>query len=122
MSEKFDLSIDSPVFVKMRSAFNVMLQNTFKAMQKKNVNEADINITLNINLKDFYISSIDRNVRAPIFEHKITSKMQVKDSVKGVESGIFEIKFNNDEQQYFLQECNEEQISMFEDEGESDVE
>lgn len=122
MNNTLDLNINSDAFERLKNSFNVVLKDTLKTMQKKEVSNADITIKLSISMCDMFFVGLDRTCKVPEFKHKITSKMQVEDKVDGRMGGCFELKLNEETGDYYLQEIKDGQTTMFDEEGNDNAE
>lgn len=122
MNNTLDLNIDSNAFEGLKRSFNAILKDTLETMGKKEVSNADITIKLSVDMQDFYFDELGRSAVVPIFEHKITSKMQVEDKISGKMGGNFELKQNAETGEYYLQKIKDGQTTMFDEEGKKNAE
>ncbi|MGN1133338.1 MAG: hypothetical protein ACI4RN_02670 [Oscillospiraceae bacterium] len=111
--KKMDLTLDSDAFIGLKNSFNAIIKETLKKMQKKDVETADITIKLSISYEDYASDVSDELIRMPRFEHKITSKMQVKSESIGCIPAGFELKYDEENDKYYLQEFKKAQLDMF---------
>lgn len=122
MTNTLDLNIDSNAFEGLKRSFNAILKDTLETMGKKEVSNADITIKLSVDMQDFYFAELGRSAVVPIFEHKITSKMQVEDKISGKMGGSFELKQNAVTGEYYLQKIENGQTTMFDKEEKENAE
>ena len=115
------LSIDSEVFDELRKQFDEVLQRTFANMETKNCDSADIGIRLSVDIVKYEELYREKGgvtqttlVRKPVFSHKITSAMKIKDSAEGIFCEDYELAHNGAE--FVLVPIKGGQTSLFEEE------
>ena len=77
-----DLSLNSEVFLALRASFDDMLKKVLQNMLEQKNDTAEINVKVKIKLEKSYINVTyedQREVITPIFQHKVTSMLQVKE-------------------------------------------
>lgn len=114
--DTMQLSLNSDAFEGMKMDFDTILDRTIRNMESKNANEATITLKLGISLtKVIELDDNENEVVKPAFKHDISSVMQVKDKKSGSLSGDYELKWNEEEKKYEIQQIKDSQLSIFDD-------
>ena len=117
-----DLSLNSEVFLALlalRASFDDMLKKVLQNMLEQKNDTAEINVKVKIKLqKKFFNNSYEdqREVITPIFQHKVTSMLQVKDEQSGSfngNNGKYELLWDDEREKYILTEMQVAQTSLF---------
>ena len=84
------LFITDEIFEEVRKNFNSVLMKTLHTMRSKGSDDGKVNLELKILLEhdtlefsSFAFGKETREYTNPIFEHKVTSSIQIKDEVTG---------------------------------------
>lgn len=107
------ITIGGQMFSQMRSDANVILQKLLKNMVDKQTNEGSMTIKIDVALRQEYIpippeerqdaGPETRRILKPVFEHKISSTMQVRDSANGrSQSDFMELEYDSETDAYIL--------------------
>ncbi len=114
-----DLSLNSEVFLALRASFDDMLKKVLQNMLEQKNDTAEINVKVKIKLQKSYINvsyEDQREVITPIFQHKVTSMLQVKDEQSGSfngNNGKYELLWDDEKEKYILTEMLIAQTSLF---------
>ncbi len=117
-----DLSLNSEVFLALlalRASFDDMLKKVLQNMLEQKNDTAEINVKVKIKLQKSYINvsyEDQREVITPIFQHKVTSMLQVKDEQSGSfngNNGKYELLWDDEREKYILTEMQVAQTSLF---------
>lgn len=114
-----DLSLNSEVFLALRASFDDMLKKVLQNMLEQKNDTAEINVKVKIKLEKSYINVTyedQREVITPIFQHKVTSMLQVKDEQSGSfngNNGKYELLWDDEREKYILTEMQIAQTSLF---------
>ena len=117
-----DLSLNSEVFLALlalRASFDDMLKKVLQNMLEQKNDTAEINVKVKIKLQKSYINvsyEDQREVITPIFQHKVTSMLQVKDEQSGSfngNNGKYELLWDDEREKYILTEMQIAQTSLF---------
>lgn len=107
-----ELRLDGESFEGLRKNFDKLLQNLIKNMRDTKSEEASISIKIDVKLLTEFIPNYDevegfvtggRDVKKPVFTHKITSAIQVKDDVNGIDNSGKELVWDDETKQWILQ-------------------
>lgn len=105
--KKLDFSSDTFQGVLRDASF--VLQRLLGNMVEKGATEGSMNIKLEVNLKEQYIPDYtpehekeERLVRKPVFAHKVTSTVQIKDEKKGNLDTEMELVLDEDSGEYIM--------------------
>lgn len=103
------LDFDSDTFQGMLRDSSFVLQRLLGNMIEKGATEGSMNIKLEVALKEQYIADCnperetkERLVRKPVFTHKVTSTVQIKDEKKGNLDTEMELRFDDDSGEYIM--------------------
>lgn len=110
------LSIDSDMFLSLRGNFDAVLEKVLQNMQEQKNDTAEINVKLKIELQKSYIDvsyNDQREIVKPVFTHKVTSVLQIKDEQSGSFGGKYELIWDNETEKYILTEIETGQTSLF---------
>lgn len=114
-----DLSLNSEVFLALRASFDDMLKKVLQNMLEQKNDTAEINVKVKIKLQKSYVNVTyedQREVITPIFQHKVTSMLQVKDEQSGSfngNNGKYELLWDDEREKYILTEMQIAQTSLF---------
>lgn len=114
-----DLSLNSEVFLALRASFDDMLKKVLQNMLEQKNDTAEINVKVKIKLQKSYVNVTyedQREVITPIFQHKVTSMLQVKDEQSGSfngNNGKYELLWDDEKEKYILTEMQIAQTSLF---------
>lgn len=114
-----DLSLNSEVFLALRASFDDMLKKVLQNMLEQKNDTAEINVKVKIKLQKSYINvSYEDQIEVitPIFQHKVTSMLQVKDEQSGSfngNNGKYELLWDDEREKYILTEMQIAQTSLF---------
>lgn len=105
--KKLDFSSDT--FQGMLRDASFVLQRLLGNMVEKGAKEGSLNIKLEVELKEQHIADYtpehegaERLARKPIFTHKVSSTVQIKDEKKGNLDTEMELIFNEDTGEYIM--------------------
>lgn len=124
-SNAFALTLESEAFNALKSDFNQVLRKTLMNMEKKESEQAELTIKLSIELvkdlaPDFEKSTsehrVERDIVKPMFSHKVSSLMKIKDEKSGVFSGDYEMIWDEEKNSYIMRPINHSQVSLFDEE------
>ena len=110
------LSINSDVFLSLRRNFDAILEKVLQSMQEQKNNTAEINVKLKIELEKSYINvsyNDQREITKPVFQHKVTSTLQVKNEESGCFNDAYELVWDDTTEKYILTEIKTGQTSLF---------
>lgn len=109
--EDFEKKLDfnSDTFQGMLQDASFVLQRLLGNMIEKGASEGSMNIKLEVDLKEQHIADYtsehekrERLARKPIFTHKVTSTVQIKDEKKGNLDTEMELRFDEDTGEYIM--------------------
>lgn len=105
--KKLDFSGDT--FQGMLRDASFVLQRLLGNMIEKGATEGSMNIKLEVDLKEQYIADYtpdheneERLIKKPVFTHKVTSTVQIKDEKKGNLDTEMELRFDDDSGEYIM--------------------
>ncbi len=111
-----DLSLNSKVFFALRCDFDKVLKDVLFNMQEQNHDTAEINVKVKINLEKSYVDvsyNHQRQIIRPVFNHKVTSLLQVKSEESGCFNEKYELVWDDTTEKYILTEIKTGQTSLF---------
>lgn len=88
----------------------------YKVCRNKKNNTAEINVKLKIELEKSYINvsyNDQREITKPVFQHKVTSTLQVKNEESGCFNEAYELVWDDTTEKYILTEIKTGQTSLF---------
>ncbi|MDF2686466.1 MAG: hypothetical protein K0S55_1648 [Clostridia bacterium] len=109
------LTINSEIFNKAREDFNTILQKTVEKMSLSNNTQADISMTMSIDIYDKYITDdgVLRDAYSkPIIEHKVSSVIKQKSEKKGLSDGEYILKWDDDSKFYIIKNVEDVQTNL----------
>lgn len=118
MKQVLTLATAGEAFEPFCNSFNGLLTRVLNEMERKDVEEARISITLDI-LQDRRIESYTDDEEAkeyiqPTFKHKMTSMMKIKDEASGMGGGDgYALEWDPTGQQWFMREVDDGQERMY---------
>lgn len=117
------INIQSEVFENLRKQFDEVLQRTLANMETKNCDSAEISVKLSVDIVKFEDLYREKDgammttlVKKPVFAHKVTSAMRIKDSAEGIFCEDYELVHNGLE--FVLVPIGSGQTSLFEEDEE----
>lgn len=119
------LSLQDDTFSNLKIGFDSILKQTIADMKEKNGDTADITLKLKITFEKKEIIGQDgtpEDVIVPRFEHKISSAIQVKNSIDGALIGDYSLQWDNEKFAFVLKKIkkvDDGQIT-FDDDDESE--
>ena len=127
-NEALTLNLNSEAFSSMKDDFNRVLKKTLANMQSKEGEVAEITMKLKITLEEDDVPDIyceegtgRRSIVKPIFNHKVSSVMQIKEEESGSMKGNYEIVYDTDKDEYIMRPIDDGQVtfadSMFTDDA-----
>lgn len=111
-----NLSMNSDVFLSLRSNFDEVLKKVLQSMLEQKNNTAEINVKLKIELEKSCINvsyNDQREIVKPKFQHKVTSTLQVKNEQSGCFNEAYELVWDDTTEKYILTEIKTGQTSLF---------
>lgn len=111
-----NLSMNSDVFLSLRSNFDEVLKKVLQSMLEQKNNTAEINVKLKIELEKSCINvsyNDQREIVKPKFQHKVTSTLQVKNEESGCFNEAYELVWDDTTEKYILTEIKTGQTSLF---------
>lgn len=110
----FELSLQDETFNALKSDFDMILKRTLTNMKEKEENEAEITIKLGIKLiEEIDKKDINRKIVKPMFEHKVSSILKIKDEKSGILKGDYELVWDSLLQNYVMRKIQDPQTSLF---------
>jgi len=123
--KKYPLSLNGDTFNALKADFDQQLRQLLTEMEKRESEEATINIKIAVSLqpdqtRDFEANGYDamRNIVKPSFKHEVSTVMQVKSKKSGSLGGNFELVWDRELCQYVMREIDNGQVTFFDDEEE----
>lgn len=116
-----ELSIEGVAFDGLRTDFDKIIKRTIANMQRRESSKADITVKLTINLEDVSVPDYDgpqgatRMAKTLKFDYKVSSSMQIKDEESGNLKGDYELRWNEELQDYVMVRIDNGQMDMFGD-------
>lgn len=117
---QYPISIDGSTFSGFKQDFDQMLRQLISEMEKRESEEATITAKMTVRLKpdqarDFKANGYGamRDIIKPMFEHKISSVMQVKAEKSGSLGGNYELVWDAEQHRYVMVEIDNGQQSLF---------
>lgn len=124
--KKYPLSLNGDTFNALKSDFDQQLRQLLAEMEKRESEEATINIKIAVSLqpdqaRDFEANGYDamRNIVKPSFKHEVSTVMQVKSKKSGSLGGNFELVWDRELCQYVMREIDNGQVTFFDKEEEA---
>lgn len=124
----FEVTPESEALSALKGDFNQVLVKTLANMKKKESEHAEITLKLTIDLTegtapDFENSTPDyqaeRDIVKPVFLHKVSSLIKIKDEKSGVFSGDYELVWDDEKDGFIIRTINNSQMSLFDNEEQS---
>lgn len=111
------LTLNADVFTALRNDFDKLLARTVGNMMIKHSDTASVTLRLDIDLIRRTMideSSPDgtREIIMPMFEHRISSVMQVKSEEKGKSDGSYEMAWDELRREYTMRPVINEQMTF----------
>ncbi len=121
----YPLSLNGDTFNALKSDFDQQLRQLLTEMEKRESEEATINIKIAVSLqpdqaRDFQANGYDamRDIVKPSFKHEVSTVMQVKSKKSGSLGGNFELVWDRELCQYVMREIDNGQVTLFDKEEE----
>ncbi|MCD8294914.1 MAG: hypothetical protein LUE27_06720 [Clostridia bacterium] len=113
------LSINNDMFAPLREQFDEMLNQTIANMMLKGTLEGSMSIKVNIGIVQDFVQTEDgtKEVLKPVFEHDISSLVQVKERAKGSTEDDYELVKNVTSDKWEVKRLSQ-QVSMFDNKEE----
>lgn len=116
-----NLTLEDETFEEPRQNFNRVLQRLFKSMIDSGSTDGSITMKIDVSMEQEYIPNYDpeidgesRKISKPVFKHKVTSTVTVKDEVSGSKNPQMELIWDEEKQMYVLAYIsNTDQRSIF---------
>lgn len=122
----YPLSLNGDTFNALKSDFDQQLRQLLTEMEKRESEEATINIKIAVSLqpdqaRDFQANGYDamRDIVKPSFKHEVSTVMQVKSKKSGSLGGNFELVWDRELCQYVMREIDNGQVTLFDKEEEA---
>lgn len=123
MDSTYTLSLNGETFNNLKMDFEQMLQNLLTEMKKRGSQDGSLTIKLNVTLtpgqaRD-YDSAADgamRDITKPLFAHKMSTVMQLKNERSGQNGGNFELVWDEASGEWVMKEIDNGQTSIFDHE------
>lgn len=118
--ENLQLSLDSVAFNSLKLDFNQVLRVALATMEKKDSDEAKLQVDLKISFeKDEYYDDEGnlQEIIKPTFAHQVSYSMQIKGKQKGILKGPYRLVWDKNVGDYILKPLNEEQTNMFDEQN-----
>ena len=118
-NKPMNLSLEGEAFAPLKKDFDNIIERTIGNMQMKATEEAVITVKLSVSLEKSTVSTADgvREIIKPMFKHDVSSVMQLKDKATGQSNGKCKLEWDEDEGRYVLKDIDDDQISMFDKDG-----
>lgn len=118
-TEVLTLNINSSVFDSMKNDFNSVLKKTLANMRSKQGEAAEISLKLKITLEEDNVPDIysedgngRRDIVKPIFNHKVSSVMQIKEEESGSMKGNYELVYDKDKDDFIMRPIDDGQVTF----------
>lgn len=123
MNKPLDLSLDSDTFSAFKYDFKSILNRTVRAMQEKEVDDAQIAVKFEINLQRggnpnlrAPEDALEREMTIPMIKHKITASMRYKSEKSGFVGGPnYELVWSKEAGAFVMVPVKDEQFNMLDD-------
>lgn len=124
MDSTYTLSLNGETFNNLKMDFEQMLQNLLTEMKKRGSQDGSLTIKMNVTLtpgqaRDFQ-SAADgamRDITKPLFTHKMSTVMQLKDERNGQQGGNCELVWDEEIGEWVMKEIDNGQTSIFDHEN-----
>lgn len=118
-TEVLTLNINSSVFESMKNDFNSVLKKTLGNMRSKQGEAAEISLKLKITLEEDNVPDLysedgngRRDIVKPIFNHKVSSVMQIKEEESGSMKGNYELVYDKDKDDFIMRPIDDGQVTF----------
>jgi len=115
MTNDMQLSLKGDTFAALQGDFDTILNQTIMNMQEKGTDEAVITLKLKITLASGTVNegySSGRAITMPVFNHDISSVMQVKSRMSGILAGNYELVWDGTKGSYVMRQVDDGQVSV----------
>lgn len=114
------LDFNSDTFASIKEDLNEVLQNLLKNMLEKGSSEGSMTLKINVSFEeDEYYDPDGENsgiINIPVFEHKVTSSVQIKSKTSGVLNTQMRLVFDEKAEEFVMAPiANAQQRSIFDD-------
>lgn len=110
MDKVYNINICSDIFSGLRNDFDDMLKKTISKMLSKQCDGADVTIKLGISLTE--TGNENKAQFTPIFRHKVSTVMNIKDEKCGGFSGRYTLFYDSVNDEYAIREIDNGQIKF----------
>ena len=122
------LHIEDEIFRELRNDTNFVLQRLISVMTRKDAPKGKITINIDVGFRreelentEFNADEKTRIACVPVFEHKVSSVVQIKEEQKGyIDCDDMEMVFNDKTNEYVLKYIRQPQMSIFDMDDEED--
>lgn len=118
-TEVLTLNINSSVFDSMKNDFNSVLKKTLANMRSKQGEAAEISLKLKITLEEDNVPDLysedgngRRDIVKPIFNHKVSSVMQIKEEESGSMKGNYELVYDKEKDDFIMRPIDDGQVTF----------
>lgn len=118
-TEVLTLNINSSVFDSMKNDFNSVLKKTLGNMRSKQGEAAEISLKLKITLEEDNVPDLysedgngRRDIVKPIFNHKVSSVMQIKEEESGSMKGNYELVYDKEKDDFIMRPIDDGQVTF----------
>lgn len=115
----FKLSLDSDAFGALKDDFDKVLTQTLMTMEQRESETAEMTVKLKIRLKKKTAPDYkevrypaERDIVVPVFEHKVSSVLQMKFEKYGLLAGDYELVWSENNG-YYIRSVKDGQTSLF---------
>lgn len=114
------LDFNSDTFASIKEDLNEVLQNLLKNMLEKGSSEGSMTLKINVSFDEgeYYNSSGENSgiINIPVFEHKVTSSVQIKSKTSGRLNTQMQLVFDENAEEFVIAPItNAPQRSIFDD-------
>ena len=124
MDSTYTLSLNGETFNNLKMDFEQMLQNLLTEMKKRGSQDGSLTIKLNGTLTPGQARDLQsttdgamRDITKPMFVHKMSTVMQLKDERSGQQGGNFELVWDEETGEWVMREIDNGQTSIFDHEN-----
>ena len=114
-----EIKLESEIFEDARFKFNKTLQALLMQMRESKSEEGSITLKIDVRNYKQEITGADyhpREVEVPVFGYKVSSAVNVKNSINGIKSPEMELVYDEHDDEFTLQPIkNQAQRSLWDD-------
>lgn len=121
------LGINGEVFAELRKHFDAVLQRTLRNMQSRGCDSADISIKLAITVDTVENFHADNEgvvhseiVRKPLFAHKVSASMKIKDTEQGFFNENYDLVYEPNIGEFILVPIIDRQMQLLSEDNEDE--